>query len=291
MLFLVVLFLIKNTSTFKNTETFLKGNKQDSSLVYGDMTFEDLVNEDTDGDGVLDWQEGLYDLDPTKSETTPGVLDSVAIQKLKSEQEGSLLESDNTQNVENLTQTDKFSRELFAIVAATSQNGVIDQTTIDTLGSSLAEKIQNSVPRKIYVISDIKIIESDIKEAIQKYSNELANIYTKYNIKKGVMNILEEFIADETNTSILLELDPIINQLNEVINESVKMQVPKSLSLIHLDLINSFQRVLENINDIKLFDSDIVVAMGAIIQYQQNTIALESSLNRLTEAVRQKLNN
>ena len=69
------------------------------------------------------------------------------------------------------------------------------------------------------------------------------------------------------------------------------MQVPKSLSLIHLDLINSFQRVLENINDIKLFDSDIVVAMGAIIQYQQNTIALESSLNRLTEAVRQKLNN
>ena len=69
------------------------------------------------------------------------------------------------------------------------------------------------------------------------------------------------------------------------------MQVPKSLSLLHLDLINNLQKMTENINDIKLFDSDPIVAMGAIIQYGENALASVSSANKLTDTIKQKLNN
>jgi len=286
-----VLFIIKNISIFKNTETYQRAN-QENGLIYGDETVEILVNKDTDGDGILDWEEGLWGTDPMKKETTPGTSDSVAIDKLKAEQGKNNQINKESQTPENLTKTDQFSRELFATIVTLNQNGQIDQTTIDQLSSSLVEQIQNSVPRKIYAISDIKIIDNDTKEAIQKYSDTLNSIYTKYYTnKKSVMNILQQFITDEENTEILKELDPIINQTNKIISESLKIQVPRSLSLLHLDLINNSQKLLENISDLRLFDSDIIVAISAIGQYEKNASALATSASRLIETIKQKLNN
>ncbi|MDD5720940.1 MAG: hypothetical protein PHT16_00625 [Candidatus Pacebacteria bacterium] len=289
-LFLVVLFLIKNKIIFKNTLN-LNQNRQGNGLVYDEnATIEDLVNKDTDGDGIPDWQEGLYGLDPTKKETTPGIPDSSAIENLRAAQ-GINTETINggssSTGTENLTQTEKFSRELFATVAALNQNGQVDQATIDALSNSLAEKVENSTQRKVYTISDIKIINIDTKQAIQKYSDALNAIYLKQHIKKSVPMVLQEFIADETNLDKLLELDPIISQANQTINESLKIQVPQSLSALHLDLINNFQRIEENVSDIKLFDSDPIVAIGAITQYGNNAIALAKSAKNLTDAIKQ----
>ena len=60
-----------------------------------------MINKDTDGDGILDWQENLYGLDPTKKETTPGTPDSTAISKLKALQgdSASKTSEDNKKNI------------------------------------------------------------------------------------------------------------------------------------------------------------------------------------------------
>lgn len=288
MIFLVALFLIKNTSVFEKSID-LAENRQKNKLTT--MTLEESVYKDTDGDEIPDWQEGLYGLDPTKKETTSGIPDSTAINKLKSEQ-GSNSETMGGGNASApLTETEKFSRELFATMSATSQNGTMDQVAIDALGATLAEKIENPVVRKVYALSDIKIIESDQKKAIQKYSDNLNNIYLKNPIKKGVMTILQEFIEDEESVDLSLELEPVINQTNKIITESLKIEVPKSLSLLHLDLINNLQKTEENISDMTLFDSDPVVAIGAISQYGENALDLASSAKKLTDTIKQKLNN
>ena len=105
------------------------------------MAIGDLVNKDTDRDGILDWEEPLWGLDPTKTETTPGVPDSSVIKKLKVEQGFSSNTTEGGQDyTENLTETDKFSRELFSTIASLNQNGVMDRTTIDKISSSLNEK-------------------------------------------------------------------------------------------------------------------------------------------------------
>jgi len=291
-IFVVVLFFLKNKTTFENGSK-LAQNGGENSLIYGDVTIENLVNKDTDDDGILDWEEGLWGTDPNKKETTPGVPDSVAISKLSAQGGSASVEKQELGDVK-LTQTDKFSRELFATIAATSQNGTLDQATIDALGNSLSEQIQNSVPRKIYSIFDIKIINDNSVSAFRNYNNALTSLYKKYpGVNYTILDVLQKFMVDENSvdTSVLLKLDPIISQTNKIIEGMMKMSVPQAISTLHLNVINSLERLAENISDIKLYDTDAIMALGGISRYQASADQLETDLNNLANAINQKLSN
>jgi hypothetical protein len=291
-LFLVALFLIKNTSVVKNSINSVFKN-QESGLAYT-TTLKELVYKDEDGDGVPDWEEGLYGLDPTKKETTPGTPDSVAINKLKAkENDANQANAENIQNEENLTQTDKFSRELFSSTAALNQNGIMDQNTADQLSNSLASKIQNTPIRKIFLLSDIKVINDNSIKAVKSYNDTLNNIQQKYPNKGTVLDVLQKFVIDENNvdSSVLVELDPIIKQTQGTINEMAKMNVPQFLASTHLDILNALERLSENTSDIRLYDSDVIVALSGISQYQNNATLLESAVKKLTDIINNKLNN
>jgi hypothetical protein len=291
-LFLVALFVIKKTSLFKNIEIFQQTNL-DSGLTYNDnVTIEDLVTKDTDNDGVLDWQESLYGLDPNKKETTPGMPDSSAINKLKTEngnapetiettyQNNSSTNTTKVAETEPLTQTEKFSREVFTTVVAVNQNGTVDPATINAIGASLAEKIKNPVVRKVFLISDIKIINDDSAQALQTYVDSIISLDTKYPINENVLGVLEKFVADQDNIdpSVLKELDPAIDQMQNIINAILKINIPQSISLSHLQVLNDGERVFENISDMQFFESDPIIALGAMSKFVENVDAFQKSV-------------
>jgi hypothetical protein len=284
--FVIVLFLIKSETTFENKDNLQVG---DDGLIYSKETLETLVTKDGDGDGILDWQENLYGLDPTKKETTPGIKDEVAIAKLKSLQntgeEKNVTEIDETK----LTETEKFSRELFSTIATLNQSGNVDQATIDKLSDYLTEKIKNPISKKIYTLNDVKKTNNDTVQSTKKYYDILNSIYAKYNTSQGVPEVLEKLVANEEDMSVLEELNPIINQIDKIIKELLKVEVPPAFLSLHLELVNNSQRLLENISDLKLIGSDPLVAITAISQYWENTASLELVAGRLEQAISQKL--
>jgi len=281
-LFLVALFLTQRTSIFKNTISFVK-NKQEG-LSY-DAKIEDLVNKDTDGDGVLDWEEPLYGLDPTKKETTPGIPDITVINKLRINQ-GS--DTETNQNIENLTETEKFSRELFSTVASLNQNGVMDQAMAEKISSSLSEQIKNSAPKKVFLYSDIKIINTNSAKAIQTYKDTLINIFEKNKMPSyTAMDVLQKFIVDENSVdaSVLTALDPIIKSTKGIVEALAKMSVPQSLAFAHIDFLNGWEKIMENLSDIRLYDTDPVLSLGGISQYEDNSNFLFSAGENLMELI------
>lgn len=291
-LFLVVLFLAKNTSVFKNTVNFVKG---EDGLTYDTIAIGDLVNKDTDGDGILDWEEHLWGLDPTKAETTPGIPDSSVIKKLKAEQGLSAngLNEGDEGYTENLTETEKFSREFFSTIVTLNQNGVMDEEMMERISNSLSEHIQNPITRKIFSPADIKTVNGNSYQDAKNYADALNNAYLKNPISGKVFDILEKFIIDENNVdeSVLVKLDPIIKQTNNLIEAILKINVPESLVLEHLEFLNALERVVENTEDIRLYSTDIILSLGGISQYDKNITLLDSSLENLSNAITKILNN
>ena len=290
--FIAVLFLAKNTSIFQKKEIYDALGKE-TGLSYETVPLKDLINRDTDLDGVLDWEESLWGTDPTKKETTVGVSDSATIQKLKAEQAKTTGEtSDTGQDNEKITQTDNFSRELFATVASLAQNGQVDEATIEKLSDSLAERITNPAVKKVFLVSEIKISDGNSPEAIENYLIKLDDLYSKIPKGKSVLDILTEFLGDGENVNVkaLSKLDPVIKNLATVISGMVKITTPKNLAPHHLNLINTLQTLKENIADIQFFEADPVIAMGGVVSYQKNLDKLDSVILQLSNEIN-KLSN
>ncbi len=292
--FLSVLFFVKNKTSIKNiiTESLQEGG---DGLVYDTEPLANLISKDADGDGIVDWEENLWGTNPNKKDTNDdGIEDGKEIARLKAEQNLSAKgESSLVWDEANLTKTDKFSRELIATVATLSQNGGVDQETIDKIGISLAEQVKNMPVEKVYKLSDLKIIKDESVRAVQSYKNIMSSTINKHQTKRTAIDILEEFLADQNNIdpTILLELDPIILQTQNVIGGLIEINTPQSLSVLHLNFINSIQQILENIINIKLYDSDAIMALSGISQYEKNIEMLDMATKNLGNAMIQKLNN
>jgi hypothetical protein len=287
-LFLLVLFLAKKTTVFEKTA--LLAQEIQSGLIYDDTTIEQLVEMDTDGDTVPDWQEKLYGLDPTQKETVSGIPDSTAINKLRVEQ--GLVSATGDQDMGELTETEKFARELFSTAASISQNGNFDQSLTEQVGASLADKIKNNPQDKVFTLSDLKITENISPETYTNYSTEVMNIW-RQNTSQAytVTEILERFVNDQKNVDVdaLKDLDPIITSANKVIESMAKMSVPRAFAYQHLDYLNGMERIVENLSDLRLYESDPLVALGGMNQYEKNLELYVQAVQNLTDTVNQKI--
>jgi len=284
---------------FDNTIKYFGGNQQYGLTYNPNDTVADLVNKSTTGDGIPDWEKVLWGLDPKKSENVPGVPDSVTIAKLQQEANGASSQATvgTTNSSANLTQTDQFSREFLATITTLQANGAIDasgnmnQATMDNLTNTLENNVQNSPQRKIYTLSDIKIINSDSTKTIETYKNALINFYPKNPI--NVTNILQRFAVDDTgndaNPTVLPELDPAIKQMSDFLNGMIKTPVPQSFASLHLDTMNALESVIENLNDVQLYNTDPIVAFSGMSKYVQDSTTLESNSQALISAITQKL--
>jgi hypothetical protein len=285
-LFVLVLFLSKNTTIFSN-------KIESSGLVYsGDEKVGDLIIRDTDGDGVSDWQEGLFGTDPSKKDTNgDGISDKVEIAKMQGQVPVNGELNLDTETTGDLNNTDQLSRELFSTIATLNQTGVVDQATIDMLSDSLADRIQNSSNKAPFELSNLKIIRNDTVQDVKKYSDALDGIYAKQQTGQNVFDVLDKFIIDEetADANALLELDPIIKKVNDTVSAMSKMAVPESLAPLHLEVLNTVQRLSENISNMKYYDTDIVLAMNGITQYGINADNLETVVNKLANAINQRL--
>ena len=277
--FLLLLFFSKNSSKWVANRS-----SDDSGLVYGNELVGELLFRDTDGDGVLDWEEGLWDTDPRKADSDDdGVSDKEEIAKMKAERIANAEASGEISYTEdeNLTETDKFARELFTTVAALNQTGEIDDATIEDITTSLALQIQTPVQRKVFTLADLKVTSDNSVPAYEKYGGSLVEIFQgRYPFQEHVTNVLQKFSegGEDADPAILAELDPTIKNLSVMLDNMTTITVPSETSSYHLALTNALEEVFENLSDLRKFESDPVLAFNAINQYLENQEELDSQL-------------
>src|SRR3989339_849754 len=107
----------------------------------------DLINKDSDKDGLKDWEEALYGTDPEKQDSNDnGVIDLIEVRKQNSNKmptEGSI----NT--------TDQFGQQFFVAISALKNAGQLDTQSIKDVSETIYSniKIEDSTP--LYTTADI----------------------------------------------------------------------------------------------------------------------------------------
>jgi len=211
--------------------------------------FKQISELDKNNDGVKDWEETLDKI--------------VTIE-------------------EDLSETEKFSREIFAKYIDGKKTGDTNQQSII---NELINKEISAENNKKFGMKDINI-STDNKNSftveIKNYGNTIGFILASNpaNNNDSELEILGRALA-ANDSEELKKIDPIISGYQKIISGIKSVSVPEEMATIHLDLLNNLQATLDNIEGLRKTFDDPIPGLLSLGQYFINTESLKQTLQKL----------
>ena len=249
-----------------------------------------LLAKDTDGDSLKDWEEQLWKSDSTNPDSDgDGTQDG---QEIKSGRNPIIAGPDdnldvdtvtnkiNTETETDLSETDKFSRDLFLkIIAAKKADSPPSEKDLEGfLNASIEQEMKNQ-PEKNYSEGDFQVDGADTPEKIKTYGERIAEIMNT----KPAQPLEDELTifdrAEKNNDpNELKKLDPLIAQYQWIEDSLLKTVVPKSALLGHIAFTNSIAGMVYSITGLKYVMTDPIRALPGVDAYDENFANFINSL-------------
>ena len=230
----------------------------------------EVLDIDSDADGLKDWEETLWKLDPKNPDTDEnGIPDAEEVKKkiaeinAKGETGDSGKDDTDSEPYTTDTETDILSKKLFAEYINLKQSGnVNEEAVIATVNNLVAEEIQNKKDTQYYFLKDVKTFPSENKSLLKSYGNFFASIRTKYKnqylqnplVKEGgVANLLDpEFLQGLVRTSEVYRNMAV---------ELSKIAAPKDFADTHLQILNNYMASSDGLKELSALSTDPVLGM------------------------------
>jgi len=278
----IIFFTVSNLFFGKNSYIALNKN---AKLQSEKITLNNLLQKDTDSDGVMDWEEALWGTDPNKEKTFNDTKD---INYIKQKRADLNLSDKNelTENNEGLTETDKFAQQFFASLSAMKQSGQIDKATIDNVSSSLGQNIVDPTLIDKYTEKDINLSSNDGIDAQNTYYTNTKKTFEKYRTEglgdelEIVSTIVGTEKTEDTQDSVN-KLTNIANAYQEFAQKMVELEVPESLAQFHLPIINSANNTGISVRNMIEVINDPIIGLSGLSQYEKYSDDLISSVENL----------
>ena len=283
----VVIFMIFFMSS--SGENFITGDKKENSaLKIENQTIISLIQNDSDGDGIADWEEALWGTDKNKKITFNDMPDATYIENKKKE-----LKIESSINETKLTETEKFAREFFSSYSAMKSSGQIDSDTINSFSNALGQKIVNPALIDYYKETDVKTSTLDNVATKQKYYQDMQNLFKSYQsvglgdeldiISKGLASNSASGTTD--NTDQYSRLSIIANAYQDFAKKIMEMNVPQSLVIYHLLIANSSNNTGISVANMEKIIDDPIVGLSGLSQYQKYSDDLVKAVADLETAL------
>ncbi|MEA2112704.1 MAG: hypothetical protein U9P50_01900 [Patescibacteria group bacterium] len=283
---LVVLVCFFVFFEFKNERTSYFTNTQTKTVEVVTKEIQQVLKNDSDDDGLKDWEEILWKTDPNNPDTdgdgtddnseilsnrdplTAGPNDILGNKITTTEDTQS-----EAQERKPLTQTEILSRELFTGYVALKQNNQLGTTKEEQLIDNLITRnlLLNINSVKKNTLGDLNIIENHSRETLLQYVNELTTI----------INLGHDLVEESTLIKTALETknEKDLDKLNLNLKIYTKMkdllltiEVPSIISSIHLDGINNLNDLINDVSDMLLVFEDPIRGLKGVENYFDDVI-------------------
>lgn len=275
-LFIVVLiilfFVIKGViSFFKNRKT--SPNNQARVTVVGD-----LIQKDTNKNGIPDWEEYLWGLDPEKN--GPENKEFILAKKKSLISSGEMTVVDETKSI---TDHELLSQEFFATIISLQQTGQLDETAMKSVSEAVGKNIE-AVPIPDIYTTNALIIKNDSTLANTTYRDSLSALINKYadaDIGSELTFIVQGLSNNDPQA--LYAATTVAQAYQSFGKEFVKIPVPRSLASTHLSVANNYEKTGQTIKELAQILTDPLVGMKAIVNYKNYSDALATDLEKISE--------
>ena len=236
------------------------------------QTISAVTGKDSNQNGIADWEERLWGLDPTVT-MTDGVSNKELVEQRK-KQLGVGLGTDK-----DLTETEKAARELFVVAHALGQTENIDKETLAEISKKIGTSIEIDTSDNVS-LNDLLLVSSTRKN-LEQYSQQFNTHLAAYkNMDSETSIIISSF--ENVNSLELEKLNPIALAYKNLSEQFAKMRVPVGIAEEHLGIINSLHRIAIALRLIANMESDAIKGAAGASLYNGASKAItiySTSLN------------
>lgn len=249
---------------------------------------------DSDNDGLMDWEETLWNADPKNPDTDgDGTSDNIEVKSGRNPivpgPNDSLAQKANTASEEaevaqqELTPTGELGIELFQKYMILKNSGAtMDETTITELVNGILQE-KGTITEDQYTSSDIHVGNSDNENAYFSYGNSLGQmIIDSPPQTENELLILQRF-ADSGDKSELPKLDPFIASFKATLQSELSMDVPRSALSLHVEFVNATAEVLGSLQAMRKAAQDEFELLILLNGHLSSATRLRDSILSLQE--------
>lgn len=248
----------------------------DKSTLLDDHTTKaaiDITSRDTDGDGLLDWEERIYGCEPENPDsdsdsTNDGDEVRAGRDCAKAAPDDLLPVIADPNFATSSTDVLGLKKEFFAKYLAAQAQDIRETTFRDLLKNFDTKKY-----RSTYQIVDLNITSDNSVEAMHTYGNAFGAFIVKYTKRthRTEEEILEDALPDK-NSKLLQELQlPAITYRNFA-KDLLELSVPSSLAKHHLTIINGYDGMSKGLLGMQKLFVDPIDGGGAYQVYTKQRL-------------------
>jgi ABC-type Na+ efflux pump permease subunit len=278
----LIIAIIAIFFTIKGVISLFHGKNKAAKNAPIPITVGEVIQKDSNYNGIADWEEYLWGLDPTIN----GSENKAFINSKKSvlAQSGGITKpSDDSQAT---TENETLSQEFFAAIVSLQQSGNLNEESLKSISDSIGQKAVATPLPDIYTMPDIKIVP-DSTTANTTYYNAYHSLITKYASSDmgSELTLISQGIGNN-DPQALYAARTVGQAYVSFAEEFVKIPVPSSLSTTHLRMANDYNKMGQSIGGLTVILTEPLLGMRALLNYKQYSDELVTGINKLAEVLK-----
>jgi hypothetical protein len=252
-----------------------------------------ITDIDSDGDGLMDWEERLWGTDPYNPDTDgdgtsdgdevrlgrhpliPGPNDLISDLSLSKSPSIRSLAQDARLNLSSA-----FGRSIFSTFLSTKKgNDIVDEA--EALRILLAEKLP---PSRAFTEEDLTISVLSNKEVYKNYANSVATILLSQAEAESELAIFATAV-EKNNKEEIKKLKIVTAKMSAMVDDLVETRVPSTAARAHLEFINALESTRYDIDGMALYFDDPMISFLALNSYKNSFDTTTRRLETLKEIV------
>jgi hypothetical protein len=220
--------------------------------------------QDSDGDGVKDWEENLQGKVFETIDTPTSTAYTVPTPE---------------EYEPPTTFTGKFSEAFFQDYLQGKINGEDFSDPTKFVGNAVVA-IEKNTQSKTHSRLELTVIQTTT-DTVRTYGNEIASIIRSHSINNENEAIILQKALAANDPEILKELEPIHAVYKNSISDALRINVPDVLADEHVAFLNACEAILTDIEAMRVAFTDPLYSLARMKSYETDAKALFSSLKSI----------